>query len=107
MAVAGKNGEWFRGSSTSEDGRTKSLEAENKELRARIEALEKKSPRRTRTSIQEKADWRKSGGMVMDFEDEVERRGKLDEQRRRLQKEQRDVEKVLLCAERGSGKPQE
>ena len=40
-----KNGEWSMGSSTSsgeEDGRTKSLEAENKEFRARIEALEKK-----------------------------------------------------------------
>ena len=44
QAVAAKNGEWSRGSSTSsgeEDRRTKSVEAENKELRARSEALEK------------------------------------------------------------------
>ena len=45
QAVAARNGEWSAGSSTSsgkKDRRTTSLEAENKELRARIEALEKK-----------------------------------------------------------------
>ena len=47
------------GSSTSsgeEERRNTSLEAENKELRARLEALEKKgsSPRRARASIKER-----------------------------------------------------
>ena len=41
QAVAAKSGEWSTGSSTSsgeEDRKTGSLEAENKELRARIDA---------------------------------------------------------------------
>ena len=45
QAVAARNGDWSTGSSTSsgeEDWRTKGLEAENKELLARLEALEKK-----------------------------------------------------------------
>ena len=44
-AIAAKSGEWSTGSSTSsgeEDRRTRSLETENEELRARIEAMEKK-----------------------------------------------------------------
>ena len=43
--VAARSGEWSTGSTTSsgeEDRKTRSLEAENKELRARIDALEKK-----------------------------------------------------------------
>ena len=43
--VAAKNGQWSTGSSTSsgdEDRRARSLEAEKKELRARIDAFEKK-----------------------------------------------------------------
>ena len=40
-----------------------------------------------------------------DFEDEIESRKKLDEQRKKLQKDLRDVEK-LSCVERGSGQPQ-
>ena len=42
---AAKSGEWSAGSSTSsgeEDRKARSLEAENKELRARIDGLEKK-----------------------------------------------------------------
>ena len=90
----------LRGSSTSsreEDRRTKSLEAENKELRARIEALEKMEwegvqgghglTSRRESGLDE--EWR----MEMDLEDEVESRKKLDEQRRKLQKELRDIEK--------------
>ena len=45
QAIAARTGEWSTGSSTSsgeEDRRNKSLEAENQELRARLEALEKK-----------------------------------------------------------------
>ena len=45
QAVAAKSGEWSAGSSTSsgeEDRKIRSLEAENQELRARIDAMEKK-----------------------------------------------------------------
>ena len=45
QAVAAKSGEWSTGSSASsgeEDRKARSLEAENKELRARIEAVENK-----------------------------------------------------------------
>ena len=42
----------------------------------------------------------------MDVEDEIESRKKLDEHRNKLQKELRDVER-LVCVERGSGQPQE
>ena len=44
QAIAARTGEWSTGSSTSrgeEDRKSKSLEAENQELRARIEVLEK------------------------------------------------------------------
>ena len=73
QAVVGKNGEGSTGSSTSsgeEDGRSKSLEAENKELRARIEALEKKEgegvqerqglPSRRESGLEE--EWRYGDG---------------------------------------------
>ena len=43
----------------------------------------------------------------MDDEDESDSRKKLDEQKRKLQKELRDVEKVLACVSGGSGQPQE
>ena len=42
--------------------------------------------------------------MEMDLEDEAESRKKLDQQKRKLQKELRDVQKVLVCSERVSGK---
>ena len=41
----------------------------------------------------EKVAWRKSVGMDMDVEEEVESRKKLDEQKRKLQKELREIEK--------------
>ena len=45
QAIAARTGEWSTGSSTSsgeEDRKSKNWEAENKDLRGRIEALEKK-----------------------------------------------------------------
>ena len=82
-------------------GSPKAWKAEYKELRARIEALEKKGgegaqgglgfPSRTKSGMGE--EWR----MDMDLEDEVESRRKLEEQKRKLQKEWRDVEK-FSCA---------
>ena len=65
QAVAARNGEWSTGSSTSsggEDRRTKSLEAENKELRARVEARKGKESKAGKDFHPgEKAAWRKSG----------------------------------------------
>ena len=67
QAIDARTGEWSTGSSTSsgeEDRKSKSLEAENKEPRTRIEALEKKrrrSPRRTRPSSQKR---KRHGGRV-------------------------------------------
>ena len=98
QALAARTGDWSTGSSTwEEDGKSKSLEAENKELRARLEALEKKEgegaqggqglPSRRESGMEE--EWR----MDMDFGDEIESRKKLDEQKRKLQKELRDIEK--------------
>ena len=99
-AVAARNEEWCSGSSTSsgeEDRRAKNLEAENKEFRARIEALEKEEgegvqggqglPSRRESGLEEERR------MEMDFEDEAERRKKMDEEGRKLQKELRDIEK--------------
>ena len=54
QAVAAKSGEWSTGSSASsgeEDRKARSLEAENKELRARIDALEKNEGGQGRRSI--------------------------------------------------------
>ena len=72
------------------------MEAENKELRARGCRLwrrrkEEESKEGKDSHPEKKAAWRKS--MEMDLEDEVESRKKLDEQRRKLQKELRDIEK--------------
>ena len=49
---AARNGEWSTGSSGEEDRRTKSLEAENKALRAR--RRKGKESKEARASIQEK-----------------------------------------------------
>ena len=74
------------------------MEAENKELQARLEALGKKGgegaqggqslPSRRESGLEE--EWR----VDMDIEDEIESSKKLDEQERKLQKELRDVEKL-------------
>ena len=71
------------------------MEAENKELRARTEALEKKGgegaqggqdpPSRKESGMEEQ--W----GMDMDVEDEIESRKKLDEQRPKAQDSLKNV----------------
>ena len=94
QAIAARSGEWSTGSSTSsgeEERRNESLEAENKELRARLEALEKKEgegdqggqgfPSRRESGLEE------AWGAEMDLEDEAESRKKLDEIKKKLQKE--------------------
>ena len=70
--------------------------AENKELRARLEALEKTEgegvqrgqglPSRRESGLEE--EWR----VEMDLEDEAESRKKLDEQKKKLQVKLRDIE---------------
>ena len=92
--------QWSVGSSTSigeEDMRNKSLEAESKELRARIEALEKKEGEgvqgRARLPSRRESDLAEEWRVEMDLEDEAESRKKLDQQKRKLQKELRDIEK--------------
>ena len=94
QAIAARTGDWSTGSSTSsgEDRKTTSLEAENKELRARLEALEKKGgegvqggqglPSMGGSGLEEQ--W----GMDVDVEDEIESRKKLDEQKRKLREPQ-------------------
>ena len=101
QAIASRNGEWSTGSSTSsgeEERMNKSVEAENKVLRARLEALKKKEgegvqggqglPSRRKSGLEEERD------AEMDFEDEAESRKKLDEQIKNLPKELRDIEKL-------------
>ena len=70
-------------SSGEEDKKSKKMEAENMELRARIEALEKKGEE---SGMAE--EWRTD----MDVEEEIESRKKLDEQKRKLQKELPEIE---------------
>ena len=97
QAIAARVGEWSTGSSTScgeEERRNKSFEAENEELRARLEALEKegkrRSPRRARASIKERE---RSGRRVGCGDGPRQSRKKLDEHMKKLQKELRDIEK--------------
>ena len=86
----------FFTSSGEEDRRSKHFGAEN-EPRARIEALEKKGgegalggqgiPSSRERGMEE------AWGMDMDVEEEIESRKKLDEQKRKFQKELREIEK--------------
>ena len=97
QAVAAKSGEWSTGSSTSsgeEDRKTRSLEAENKELRARSDAMEKKERVQggSRVSLLKEEETRKMCGRdFMEVEDEAECRKKRDEQKQKMQKELREV----------------
>ena len=76
------------------------LEAENKELRARIDAMEKKEGVHGGPSILSKEGgdsedvWRE----FMEVEDETERRKKLHDQKKKLQKELRDVDRLSFVS---------
>ena len=93
--VAAKSGEGSTGSSTS-SGEEDQKDAEIKELRAQIEQCRKQSgeaeeggqglPLRRESGLEEM--WRR------EVEDEIESRKKLDEQRKKLQKELQYVEKL-------------
>ena len=97
QAISARTGEWSTGSSSSSGGEEKKSrvqEAEIKELRAQVEQLRRQQrgeaghegqcdPTRIETCLEE--DWN------MDVEEEVENKKKLDEQRRTLQKQMRDL----------------
>ena len=76
--------------------KAQSLEAENKELRARIDGLEKKEGVQRGQSIpsREGSDSEDVWGEFMEVENEAETRRKLDEQKKKLQKELRDVDRL-------------
>ena len=105
QAVAARSGEWSTGSTASsgkEDRKTRSLEAENKGLRARIDALEKKGGEGAQggqSILQGKKEiWKMCGEEDLDIEDVTESRRKLDEEKRKLQKELLDVERRSLIS---------
>ena len=89
----------------------RSLEAKNKGLRARLEPWREGrgwSPRRAKHPFQEREGgledvWRED----MDVENETESHTKMDEQKKNLQKELRDVDKLLCLPKRNKGEPQE
>ena len=102
--MAARTREWSTGSSTSsgeDDRKSVSQEPEIKELRPQIEHYRKQRggeaqggqglPPRNESGMEEQ--WR------MDFEDEIESRKKLNEQRKKLQKELRDVEKLSCVSQ--------
>ena len=103
QAVAAKSGEWSTGSSTSsgeEDGKAWSLEAEKKEFRARIDALEEKEGVQggPRIPSQERGDSEDGWGELMEVEGETESRKKLDEQKKKMQEELRDVDRLSFVS---------
>ena len=69
---------------------------ENKELRARIDALEKKEGVQGGASVplREGGESEDVWGDFVEVEDETEMRRKLDEQKKKLQKELRDVDRL-------------
>ena len=98
-----RESEWSTGSSTSsgeEDRKTRSLEAENKELSARVDAMEKKVGVQGRPSVpfQEGGDSEDVWRDCMEVEDEAESRKKLDDQRKKMQKELREVDTLSFVS---------
>ena len=83
-----------------EDRKTRSLEAENKELRARIDAMEKKKGVQGGRSIPSKegGDSEDVWGEFMEVEDEAESRKKLDERKKNVQKELREVDRLSFVS---------
>ena len=84
--------EWSTGSSGSsgeEERKALSLEAENKELRARFGAMGKNEGVQNGPGIffTEDGDLEEVWGDCMEVEDQDERRRKLDEKRKKMQKE--------------------
>ena len=98
QAVAAKSGKWCTGSSGSsgeEETKARSLEAEKKELRARIDAMEKKegAQKVSGISVKEEGDSEEVWRDCMEVEDDAECRRKLDERRKKMQRELREVER--------------
>ena len=103
QAIAAKSGDWSTGSSGSsgeEDREARSLEAENKELGARIDAMGKKdgAQKGSGISLKEDGDSEEVWGDCMEVEDDAECRKKMDEQRKKMQKEFREVERLSFAS---------
>ena len=101
QAVAAK-GEWSTGSSGwsgEEERKGRSLEAENKELKARFDAMGKNEGVQNGPGIsfKKEGNLEEVWGDCMEVEDEDECRGKLDEKRKKIQEELREVER-FFCA---------
>ena len=104
-AIAARTGRWSTGCSTSsgdEGGKSKSLESENKWIRARLEALPKGSKA---FHPGERAAWRKSGERTCTLRMRSRAERSWMSKKEKLQKELREVE-VLVCAKGGSAKRQ-
>ena len=80
--------------------KARSLEAENKELRARIDAMEKKegAQKESDISFEEEGDSEEVWGDCMEVEDDAGCRRKLDEQRKKIQRELRGVERLSIAS---------
>ena len=107
--IAARNREWSTGSSSTsgdEERRNKKCGGRGQGVRARLEALEKKEGEGVQggQGLPLKSESEPGRRVV---EDEAESRKKLDDQKKKIQKELRDIEKVLVCSERASGKHQE
>ena len=102
QADAAKSGVWSTSSSGSrggEDRKARSLEAENKELRARIDAMEKEEGAQKEPCIPFKEGvLEEVWGHCMEVEVEAECRRKLDEQRKKMRKELREVDRLSFVS---------
>ena len=92
QAIAAKSGDWSTGSSGSSgegERKARSLDAENEDLGARIDAMGKKegAQKGSGISFEEKGNSEEVWRDCMEVKDDVECRKKLDEQRRKMQRE--------------------
>ena len=102
QAIAAKSRDWSTGSSGSsgeEERKARSLEAENQELRARIEAMGKKEGAQNGSGISfEEGHSEEVWRDCMEVEDDAECRRKLDEPRKKMQRELQEVERLSFAS---------
>ena len=104
QTIAAKSGGWSAGSSGSsgeDERKARSLEAENRELGARIDAMGKMegAQKGPGISFKEEGDSEEVWGDCMEVEDDAECRRKLDEQRNEMQRELREVERLSFASQ--------
>ena len=99
QAIAAKSGDWSTGSSGEEEERkARSLEAENKDLTARIGAMGKKEGAQNGSGISfEEGHSEEVWRDCMEVEDDAECRRKLDEPRKKMQRDLREVERLSFA----------